>query len=827
VIKINISTKEDIPKLLNIFEDAKQFISSYGSPQWQNLAITSQDLTEFIDQKKLYSLYYDNEVTGVFFLDSYEQTYDIIQDGKWLTKNTPYVVIHKFAISSKGRGKSLGKEIINFVEEYCVKNSIKSIRIDTHSLNSPMLGLLKSTGFTYCGNIYIKSDYNVPGEYSSRLAFEKIILGYDLKTNYTPKGDQIQAISTIVENFHKGIDKQILLGATGTGKTFTIANIVAQMGKKVLILEPNKTLAGQVYGEFKSLFPNNKVEFYISYYDYFQPEAYIAARDLHIEKESTINEEIEQMRHSAVNSLITNDFVIVVASISCIYGIGDAADYVDSMLTLREGDNYSRQAIISKLVRMQYTRSALSFDRGIFRVSGDVIDIRPLSYADKGLRLSFFGDTLEYIKEIDPVNLLPLRTIKTVSITPATLYVPNAEKLKEGMRRINNEMVEQAATFREKNQLVESQRIQQITNYDLEMISEIGYCSGIENYSRHLALKEEGETPSTLIDFFNKDYILVIDESHVAIPQAYGMYKGDRSRKESLVEFGWRLPSALDNRPLRFEELEKKFDKVIFMSATPGNYELEKKYPIVEQIIRPTYLIDPEIEVRKEEGQIDDLYYEIKKRIANNQRVLVTTLTKKMAEVLSNYLKKLGVLTTFMTDETKTLERLEILRSLRLGTFQCLVGINLLREGLDLPEVSLIAILDANKQGLMRSERSLIQIIGRAARNLEGKVIMYADTISPAMEKAINETNRRRSIQRKFNEDNNLTPQTIQKNIGEEITNYGSGITIEPGKTKKSSILKQIEQYEKEMNKAAKNYEFEKAAELRDILFELKASLKS
>ena len=648
---------------------------------------------------------------------------------------------------------------------------------------------------------------------------------FDLKAPYTPKGDQIQAIETLKTNLDHGIKEQILLGATGTGKTFTMANIIQKIQKKTLILAPNKTLAGQLYGELKAFFPNNRVEYFISYYDYYQPEAYVVSTDTYIEKDSSINDEIDEMRHSATSSLLERDDVIVVASVSCIYGIGDPVDYQNSMISLRTNDMYGRDKFINKLVELTYTRNDIDFHRGTFRVRGDSVEVIPAYERALGIRVSFFGDEVEEIKRFDVTTGQAVEQLSYVSIFPASHFMTDKDKLKESLRRIHNELQEQLAYFKGQNLLLEAQRIEQRTRYDMEMLEEIGICSGIENYSRHLSLREAGETPATLIDFFGDDFLMIIDESHVTIPQVRGMYFGDRSRKTTLVEYGFRLPSALDNRPLQFDEFENKVKQVIYLSATPGDYELSKGIPVVEQIIRPTYLLDPVIDVRKTEGQIDDLYYEIKKRIDKNERVLVTTLTIRMSEDLTAYFKQLGLKVAYLHSEIKSLDRISILRDLRLGKYDVLIGINLLREGLDLPEVSLVVILDADKQGFLRSERSLIQTIGRAARNQNGMVIMYADQMSQAMTYAINETNRRRNIQETFNQTYGVTPITVQKDIRANISIKEDMVVEEKEyqKMSKKDRKKMIDELESEMRMAAKNLDFEKAAELRDLIFEIKS----
>ncbi len=648
---------------------------------------------------------------------------------------------------------------------------------------------------------------------------------FDLKAPFVPKGDQINAIESLKNNIQEGIKEQILLGATGTGKTFTMANIIHKLQKKTLILAPNKTLAGQLYGELKAFFPNNRVEYFISYYDYYQPEAYVVSTDTYIEKDSSINDEIDEMRHSATASLLNHDDVIVVASVSCIYGIGDPETYKNSMIFMRTGESYGRDHLINKLVELTYQRNDLDFHRGTFRVRGDSVEIIPVYERAQGIRVSFFGDEIEDIKRFDVLTGQALEQLEYTSIFPATHFMTDKERLSESIRRIKNEMQEQVSYFKDHNLLLEAQRIEQRTRYDMEMLEEIGMCSGVENYSRHLSLREAGETPATLIDFFGDDFLMIIDESHVTIPQVRGMYAGDRSRKETLVNFGFRLPSALDNRPLQFEEFQQKIDKVIYLSATPGNYELEKGIPVIEQIIRPTYLLDPDVEVRATEGQMDDLYFEIKKRSERNERVLVTTLTIRMSEELTGYFKKLGVKVAYLHSEIKSLDRIKILRDLRMGKYDCLIGINLLREGLDLPEVSLVAILDADKQGFLRSERSLVQTIGRAARNLNGHVIMYADSISPAMQYAIDETNRRRKLQLTFNEKYQVQPVSIRKDIRDNISMKADVVEEEKDYTKltKKDKEKTLKNLDREMQEAAKSLDFERAAELRDLIFELKA----
>lgn len=647
---------------------------------------------------------------------------------------------------------------------------------------------------------------------------------FKLVAPYQPMGDQIEAIELLSKNFENGIKEQVLRGATGTGKTFTISNIIQKMGKKTLVLAHNKTLAGQLYSELKSFFPENRVEYFISYYDYYQPEAYVVTSDTYIEKDASINDEIDEMRHSATASLLERDDVIVVASVSCIYGIGDPDDYKNSMIFLRVGDQYKRNAFLNKLVELTYQRNDVDFHRGTFRVRGDSVEIIPSNQRESGIRVEFFGDEIDRIKRFDVLTGQAIETLDYVTIFPATHFMTNKDRLKESIRRIKNELQERILYFKDEEKPLEAERIQMRTKYDIEMLEEIGVCPGVENYSRHLVLKDEGETPATLIDFFNKDFLMIIDESHVTVSQVRGMYNGDRSRKTTLVEYGFRLPSALDNRPLKFDEFESKLDKVIYLSATPGEYELNKGLPVIEQIIRPTYLLDPEIEIRPSFGQIDDLYAEIKKRIERNERILVTTLTIRMSEDLTTHFKKLGLKVAYLHSEIKALERIVILRDLRIGKYDVLIGINLLREGLDLPEVSLVAILDADKQGFLRSERSLIQTIGRAARNVNGHVIMYADQKSDAMIKAIEETYRRRKIQLAFNEKYQVEPVTIKKDIRDDIK-MKQQIDDETPKKKytKKDLDKEIQRLERDMKQAAKQLDFELATELRDQLFELKA----
>ena len=648
-----------------------------------------------------------------------------------------------------------------------------------------------------------------------------------IESEYKPTGDQPEAISNITSNFKKGIKRQTLLGATGTGKTFTMANVIKEMGKPTLVLAHNKTLAGQLYNELKAIFPNNHVEYFISYYDYYQPEAYVVSSDTYIEKDAKINDEIDEMRHSATAALMNYDDVIVVASVSCIYGIGDPDDYKDTMLNIRVGETYKRKELYTRLVEMQFERNDIDFKRGSFRVKGDTLDIIPPSEHAKGIRIEFFDDEVERIRTFDVLTGKSIDDIAFCNIFAATHFVTNKEKLEEALRRIKEELEFVHKRFLDENKPLEAERIMQRTKYDLEMLEQTGSCSGVENYSRHLSLRNEGETPATLIDFFPKDFLLIVDESHVTLPQVRGMYNGDRSRKQNLVNYGFRLPSALDNRPLKFDEFDSKINQLLCLSATPGDIEIN--YPITEQIIRPTGLLDPIIEVRKSLGQVDDIYAEILKRIEKNERVLVTTLTIKMSEDLTAYLKNLGLKVAYLHSEIKALERLEILKALRMGKFDVLVGINLLREGLDLPEVSLVCILDADKQGFLRSDRSLIQTIGRAARNANGMVIMYADTISDSMEYAINETKRRRDIQIKYNEEHGIIPKTIIKEIPKTITMKNIDEIADVKRTREKTLTKAekeklIFDLEEEMRQYAKELNFEAAAEVRDAILELKAS---
>ena len=647
---------------------------------------------------------------------------------------------------------------------------------------------------------------------------------FELVSKYKPSGDQPKAIKELVEGIKEDKKHQVLLGATGTGKTFTIANVIKETGKKTLVLAHNKTLAGQLYAELKELFPNNRVEYFVSYYDYYQPEAYIPGTDTYIEKDSSINDEIDQLRHAATSALLSREDVIVVASVSCIYGIGEIEEYKNNTLTLTTGEVIERNDVIRKLINMLYERNEMDFKRGTFRAHGDILEIIPTSEKKNGYRIEFFGDEIDKISEIDTLTGKTIKILKNITIFPASHFVTSEEKLLKAIERIKEELAERLKQLKEENKLLEAQRLEQRTNYDIEMLTETGFCSGVENYSRHLSGREEGETPTTLIDFFGDDFLLVVDESHVTLPQVRAMYNGDRARKTTLVEYGFRLPSALDNRPLKFEEFEKKLDQIIYVSATPGDYELALSENTVDQIIRPTGLLDPTIEIRKTEGQIDDLIGEIRKREQKNERVLITTLTIRMSEELTKYLKEMDIKVAYLHSEITTLDRMKIVNELRLGKYDCIVGINLLREGLDIPEVSLIAILDADKEGFLRSERSLIQTIGRCARNENGHVIMYADKITDSMKIAIDETSRRRKVQEEYNKKHNITPKTIKKEVHELISNFDDKTLEKIQKTKKHDIIdiESIEKIEQEMKKAAKELDFERAMQLRDILFELK-----
>ena len=655
---------------------------------------------------------------------------------------------------------------------------------------------------------------------------------FKLVANYSATGDQPQAIKRLSENVLSGVKEQTLLGATGTGKTFTIANVIQNVNKPVLILAHNKTLAGQLYAEFKSLFPENRVEYFISYYDYYQPEAYVPSKDMYIEKDSSINDEIDQKRHAATASILERNDTIIVASVSCIYGIGDPDDYKNSMLTLRVNETFNRDDLLERLIAMQYVRNNIEFTRGSFRVKGDTVDIIPISGKNEGIRISFFDDEIERIAFFEVVTGKVISTTKVVSIFPATHFVTNPDKLEEAMRRIKDELDERIEFFKNNEKYLEAQRIKERTNYDLEMISEIGTCSGIENYSRHMSLRNEGETPAVLIDFFKNNFLMIIDESHVTIPQVRGMYNGDRSRKQTLVDYGFRLPSALDNRPLNFQEFESKIDQVIYVSATPGDYEVENSNEVIEQIIRPTGLLDPLIEVKPTIGQIDDIIFNLKDQIAKGEKTLITTLTIKMSEELTRYLKEVGIKVAYLHSEIKALERLEIIRKLRMGVYDCIVGINLLREGLDIPEVSLVMILDADKEGFLRSERSLIQTIGRAARNANGKVIMYADKMTDSMANAIKETYRRREIQEEYNKANGIVPQTIIKEIGEALIitqEEKQTDTIMDSDLNKMTLVEKrqlVKTLEEQMRQASRSLNFEEAMMLRDAIIEIKATMR-
>ncbi len=645
---------------------------------------------------------------------------------------------------------------------------------------------------------------------------------FKLVSKYTPSGDQPQAIDELVKGIEEGKKDQVLLGATGTGKTFTMANVIERVNKPTLVLAHNKTLAGQLYAEFKELFPENKVEYFVSYYDYYQPEAYVPSKDLYIEKDSSINDEIDELRHAACSAIINRRDTIIVSSVSCIYNIGEKDEYINKMLNLSVGDNIDRDLILEKLVGMQYERNDLDFKRGTFRVKGDTIELIPIGEKKSGIRIEMFGDEIDKISLFDPLTGKVNSNVKTISIFPASLFVTSDEKLLEATKRIEEELNDRLKELHDNGKLLEEQRLKERTLYDLEMLKETGFCHGIENYSRHLSLREKGETPTTLIDFFPDDFLLIVDESHVTLPQVRGMYNGDHMRKQTLVDYGFRLPSAMDNRPLKFDEFRSKLNQTIYVSATPGDYELSLIDKPVEQIIRPTGLLDPEVEVRSTKNQIDDIIEEINKRIEKNERVLITTLTIRMSEELTAYLKELGYKVTYLHNEIKTLERLNIIRNLRLGKIDIIVGINLLREGIDIPEVSLICIMDADKQGFLRSDRSLIQTIGRAARNENGKVIMYADYVSEAMKIAIDETNRRRNIQEKYNKEHNIVPKTIIKEIRDAITNEVEEQKIEKKEYSKKELNNMIIRLETEMKEAASRLDFERATELRDIIFELK-----
>lgn len=655
---------------------------------------------------------------------------------------------------------------------------------------------------------------------------------FKIVSDYKPTGDQPEAIEKLVKGFNEGKKFQTLLGVTGSGKTFTMANIIEKLQRPTLVIAHNKTLAAQLYNEFKEFFPNNAVEYFVSYYDYYQPEAYVPSTDTYIEKDSSINDEIDKLRHSATAALLERRDVLIVASVSCIYGLGDPEDYKELMISLRPGMEKDRDDVIRKLIEIQYDRNDMDFQRGTFRVRGDVLEIIPADKSESAIRIDFFGDEIEKITEIDILTGEFIGTRNHVAIFPASHYVTTSEKMKVAIQRIEKELEEQLKKLKSEDKLLEAQRLEQRTNYDIEMMREMGFCSGIENYSRHLSLREEGSTPNTLIDFFPDDFIIIADESHVSIPQIRGMYEGDRSRKTTLVDYGFRLPSALDNRPLKFTEFESKINQMLFVSATPSVYEKEHSEDTVEQIIRPTGLIDPEVDVRPIEGQIDDLLSEVRKTVDKGDKVLITTLTKKMAERLTDYMKEAGVKVRYLHSDIDTLERLEIIRDLRMDVFDVLVGINLLREGLDIPEVSLVAILDADKEGFLRSETSLIQTIGRAARNADGHVIMYADVLTDSMKRAIDETARRRKIQQEYNEIHGIVPKTIKKKVHDVIQatkavdeKTKKGLEKDPESMSIDELKKYIKKLDKEMKLAASDLHFEKAAAIRDEIINLKKML--
>ncbi|MCD8328514.1 MAG: excinuclease ABC subunit UvrB [Ruminococcus sp.] len=649
---------------------------------------------------------------------------------------------------------------------------------------------------------------------------------FKLVSDYKLSGDQPQAVDALVEGINKGYKEQTLLGVTGSGKTFTMANVIERVNKPTLVLAHNKILAAQLCSEFKEFFPDNAVEYFVSYYDYYQPEAYIPSTDVYIEKDASINNEIDKLRHSATSALAERRDVIIVASVSCIYSLGDPAEYKSMVISLRQGMEISRDELLKRLVKLQYERNDIAFERNRFRVRGDVVEIYPASYTDKAIRVEFFGDEIDRISEIDIITGERLTVLSHAAIFPASHYIVSPDKMSSAIEEIRRELDERIKYFTDKNLLIEAQRIAQRTNYDIEMLQEIGFCSGIENYSRVLAGRSPGAVPFTLLDFFSDDFLLFVDESHVSIPQVRGMYAGDRARKTTLIDYGFRLPSAADNRPLKFDEFYERLNQIVFVSATPGDFEREKSKQIVEQVIRPTGLLDPLIDVRPTEGQIDDLLFEINERVERNERVLVTTLTKKMAEDLTEYFKGCNIKVRYMHHDIDSIERMEIIRDLRLGEFDILVGINLLREGLDIPEVSLVAILDADKEGFLRSESALVQTVGRAARNENGKVIMYADSVTGSMERAITETERRRSIQMKFNEEHGITPKTIIKDV-RDVIEISSKEEIEysarqKNKMSKAESAKLIEKLTRQMKEAAKMLEFEHAAFLRDKIAELK-----
>lgn len=651
---------------------------------------------------------------------------------------------------------------------------------------------------------------------------------FELHSEYQPTGDQPQAIKQLVEGFKKGNQFETLLGVTGSGKTFTMANVIAQINKPTLIIAHNKTLAAQLYGEFKEFFPNNAVEYFVSYYDYYQPEAYVPSTDTYIEKDSAINDEIDKLRHSATMALIERKDVIIISSVSCIYGLGDPIDYKNMVVSLRPGTIRDRDDIIHKLIEIQYDRNDMDFKRGTFRVRGENLEVFPASYTDSAIRVEFFDDEIERITEIDSLTGEVRRELEHVAIFPNSHYVVNPEKLERAIKDIEAELAEQVAYFKSEDKLIEAQRIAERTNFDMEMLRETGICSGIENYSRHMAGLAPGATPHTLMEYFGDEFLIMIDESHITIPQIRGMYNGDQARKSTLVDYGFRLPSAKDNRPLRFDEFEGMIDQMLFVSATPNTYEEEHELLRAEQIIRPTGLLDPEISVRPIEGQIDDLITEINKEVEKKNKVLVTTLTKRMAEDLTDYMRDVGIRVKYLHSDIDTLERTEIIRDMRLDVFDVLVGINLLREGLDIPEISLVAILDADKEGFLRSETSLIQTIGRAARNSEGHVIMYADNITESMDKAITETNRRRKLQQEYNKEHGITPTTIKKavreliSISKEVDRKINDIEKDPESMDSKELKKLIDKVEKRMQKAAAELDFETAIEMREKLAELK-----
>lgn len=651
---------------------------------------------------------------------------------------------------------------------------------------------------------------------------------FELVSEYKPTGDQLQAIEELVEGFKKGKQFQTLLGVTGSGKTFTMANVIEQLNKPTLIIAHNKTLAAQLYGEFKEFFPNNAVEYFVSYYDYYQPEAYVPSTDTYIEKDSSINDEIDKLRHSATMALMERKDVIIISSVSCIYGLGDPIDYKNMVVSLRPNTIRDRDEIIHKLIEIQYDRNDMDFKRGTFRVRGENLEIFPASYTDSAIRVEFFDDEIERISEIDALTGQIKNELEHVAIFPNSHYVVPPEKMERAIKDIEKELEEQVAYFKSEDKLIEAQRIAERTNFDMEMLRETGFCSGIENYSRHMAGLEPGATPHTLMEYFGDDFLIIVDESHITIPQIRGMYAGDQSRKSTLVDYGFRLPSAKDNRPLNFEEFESMIDQMMFVSATPNVYEQEHELGRAEQIIRPTGLLDPEVEVRPVEGQIDDLITEINKEVAKKNKVLVTTLTKRMAEDLTDYMRDVGIRVKYLHSDIDTLERTQIIRDMRLDVFDVLVGINLLREGLDIPEIALVAILDADKEGFLRSETSLIQTIGRAARNAEGHVIMYADNITDSMDKALTETNRRREIQQKYNNEHGITPTTIKKavrdliSISKEVDRKISDVEKDPESMDYKELKKLIEKVKKKMERAAAELDFETAIEMRDKLAELR-----